>query len=186
MRLLTDPLLRSRVLVLRRRLPLAGVEAAEAPDAVLISHLDRDHLDVSTLRRLPPGTPIIVPRGSAGYLRRRGFDRLVELSEGESTSVGDARVRAVPARHRAAARRGTGPVPALGYVIEAGARIYFAGDTALFDEMDQIGERLDLALLPVWGWGPRLGGGHLDPADAAKRTPDFLVDELPVRLKQGP
>ena len=27
---------------------------------------------------------------------------------------------------------------------------------------------------------------HLDPADAAKRTPNFLVDELPQRLKQGP
>jgi catalase len=27
---------------------------------------------------------------------------------------------------------------------------------------------------------------HLDPADAAKRAPNFLVDELPPRLKQGP
>ncbi len=27
---------------------------------------------------------------------------------------------------------------------------------------------------------------HLDPADAAKRPPNFLVDELPRRLKQGP
>ena len=27
---------------------------------------------------------------------------------------------------------------------------------------------------------------HLDPADAAKQAPNFLVDELPQRLKQGP
>ena len=27
---------------------------------------------------------------------------------------------------------------------------------------------------------------HLDPADAANRAPNFLVDELPQRLKQGP
>jgi catalase len=27
---------------------------------------------------------------------------------------------------------------------------------------------------------------HLDPADAAKRPPNFLVDELPQRLKRGP
>ncbi len=27
---------------------------------------------------------------------------------------------------------------------------------------------------------------HLDKADAAKRAPDFLMDELPQRLKQGP
>jgi catalase len=27
---------------------------------------------------------------------------------------------------------------------------------------------------------------HLDPADAAKRPPDFLMDELPARLQRGP
>ncbi|HLH12489.1 MAG TPA: catalase family peroxidase [Methylovirgula sp.] len=27
---------------------------------------------------------------------------------------------------------------------------------------------------------------HLDPADAAKKAPDFLVDELPARLAKGP
>ncbi|MDU1693102.1 MAG: catalase, partial [Bradyrhizobium sp.] len=27
---------------------------------------------------------------------------------------------------------------------------------------------------------------HLDKADAAKRAPDFLMTELPARLKQGP
>jgi len=27
--------------------------------------------------------------------------------------------------------------------------------------------RLDVALLPVWGWGPTLGMGHLDPERAA-------------------
>ena len=29
-------------------------------------------------------------------------------------------------------------------------------------------ERIDLALLPVGGWGPRLGAGHLDPRRAAE------------------
>mgnify|MGYP003942199099 CR=1 FL=1 len=32
--------------------------------------------------------------------------------------------------------------------------------------MRGLGAPLDLALLPVWGWGPRLGSGHLDPARA--------------------
>ena len=26
---------------------------------------------------------------------------------------------------------------------------------------------LDVALLPVWGWGPSLGPGHMDPEEAA-------------------
>ena len=31
----------------------------------------------------------------------------------------------------------------------------------------EIGGEIDLALLPVWGWGPKLGSGHMDPAQAA-------------------
>jgi len=50
----------------------------------------------------------------------------------------------------------------------AGRRVYFAGDTDLFTEMAALARpRLDLALLPVWGWGPTLGSGHLDPVRAA-------------------
>ena len=35
--------------------------------------------------------------------------------------------------------------------------------------MDGLVSDLDLALIPIWGWGPSLGrGGHLDPATAAR------------------
>jgi L-ascorbate metabolism protein UlaG (beta-lactamase superfamily) len=81
-----------------------------------------------------------------------------------------AHVRAVPARHDG--RRslvGGAPAEALGFVIDAGTRIYFAGDTDLFDGMERIGaDGLDVALLPVWGWGPRIGAGHLTPERAAR------------------
>ena len=47
--------------------------------------------------------------------------------------------------------------------------MYFAGDTDLFDGMGELGEPIDVALLPVWGWGPTLGRGlHLDPLRAAQ------------------
>ncbi len=48
----------------------------------------------------------------------------------------------------------------------ASERVYFAGDTDIFPEMSAI-EGIDLALLPVWGWGPHLGPGHLNPDSAA-------------------
>jgi L-ascorbate metabolism protein UlaG (beta-lactamase superfamily) len=166
--LLTDPLLRGHLLgLLRRRSPLAPLGRAENPDAILISHLHRDHLDLPTLRRFPATTPIVAPRGAARFLGRRGFGEVVELSPGESTPIGDLVVRAVPARHFPSRRSLSARVGSLGYVIEGGPRIYFAGDTELFDEMDQIAGGLELALLPVWGWGPRLGPWHLDPATAA-------------------
>ena len=34
--------------------------------------------------------------------------------------------------------------------------------------MAGIATAMDLALLPVWGWGPTLGPGHLDPEGAAE------------------
>ena len=34
--------------------------------------------------------------------------------------------------------------------------------------METLGQEIDVALLPVWGYGPTLGAGHLDPYKAAK------------------
>ena len=45
--------------------------------------------------------------------------------------------------------------------------MYFAGDTDLFPEMARLAP-VDVALLPVAGWGPKLGPGHLDAARAAQ------------------
>ena len=54
-------------------------------------------------------------------------------------------------------------VEALGYRISGGGKnVYFAGDTDLFEGMSDLGP-LDLALLPVWGWGLSVAAGHLDP-----------------------
>jgi L-ascorbate metabolism protein UlaG (beta-lactamase superfamily) len=52
-------------------------------------------------------------------------------------------------------------------VIEGTQSVYFAGDTDLFEEMRELGP-VDVALVPIWGWGPGLGGGHLDPGRAAE------------------
>ena len=52
-------------------------------------------------------------------------------------------------------------------MLEAGPRVYFAGDTEVFDSMAGLGAP-DVALLPVWGWGPSLGPGHMDPEQAAE------------------
>jgi L-ascorbate metabolism protein UlaG (beta-lactamase superfamily) len=170
--LLTDPLLTDRVVHLRRR---AGVtpRLPGAPDAVLLSHLHADHCHLPSLRAVPGEPLLVVPRGSAGFiaraLGRTTGDRCVELGPGEETTVGTVRVRAVPAAHPG----GRGPwsrqqAVALGFVVEGAARTWYAGDTGLFDAMAGIGP-LDLALVPVGGWGPTLAPhGHLDPADAAE------------------
>jgi L-ascorbate metabolism protein UlaG (beta-lactamase superfamily) len=165
---LTDPVLRRWLGPLRRQGPPVDLELPEAPDAVLISHLHRDHLDLPSLRRLPPATPVVVPRGAAALASRAGGEDVREIGRGETISVGALSVTAVPALHDG--RRGFrgGRWEPLGYVVAGrDQRTYFAGDTDLFSEMSDFGP-LDLALLPVWGWGPSIGRGHLDPAGAAR------------------
>jgi L-ascorbate metabolism protein UlaG (beta-lactamase superfamily) len=167
-RILTDPVLGRRVAHLRRH---ATAPAPLAPvDAVLLSHLHRDHADARSLREVAAqDVPVIVPRGAASTVRRMGPRDVREIAAGGSVQIAEGvTVHAVPAVHdgrRSPLSRSSADT--LGYVIEAGPRIWFAGDTALYDEMSAL-ERPDLALLPIWGWGPTLGGGHMDPLDAAR------------------
>jgi L-ascorbate metabolism protein UlaG (beta-lactamase superfamily) len=56
----------------------------------------------------------------------------------------------------------------LGYLLHGPQRIYFAGDTDLFAGMAELAGHVDVALVPIWGWGPRIPAGHLDPARAAE------------------
>jgi L-ascorbate metabolism protein UlaG (beta-lactamase superfamily) len=181
-RLLTDPVLRGRVAHLHRKVPLFSVE--EEIDAVLISHLHWDHLDMPSLRRLDMDTHLIVPRGSAALVRQRGFKHVEELVPGETTIVGGIEVEATPADHPGK-RFPFGPtVVPMGYMMRGSHKIYFAGDTEEFPEMRAYAPGLDVALLPVWGWGPNLGDGHMDPSDAVEAL-GFLKPRLAIPIHWG-
>jgi L-ascorbate metabolism protein UlaG (beta-lactamase superfamily) len=167
-RLLTDPLLREHLLVVLRRHSGVDREALGRVDGVLISHLHRDHVDLASLRRLGRSVPILAPPRSARFFARRGFTNVSELAPGETANLAGVDVRAVEARHDGGRMFGFGKSGVVGYVVEGPRRVYWAGDTALFDGMRDIGENLDVAMLPIWGWGPTLGPGHLDPERAAQ------------------
>ncbi|MGW1672018.1 MBL fold metallo-hydrolase [Streptomyces sp. NPDC002324] len=171
-RVLTDPLFARRLAHLRRRRGAPPPAEAAVADVALVSHLHADHLHVPSLARLAPGTRLVLPKGASRQvpgLRRLTHLRLSEVAAGDELSIRDLVVRAVPALHDGR-RLPVGPhrSPALGFVIEGDARTYFAGDTGLFREMaDEVGP-VDVALLPVGGWGPHLGEGHLDAGRAAE------------------
>jgi L-ascorbate metabolism protein UlaG (beta-lactamase superfamily) len=181
-RLLTDPLLRPWVLHLRRAVPLSAESLTEL-DAVLISHLHYDHLDLPSLQRLDHGVTVVVPKGAGALVRARAFPSVVEVAAGDATRVGAAVVRATRAEHGSGRALGARS-DALGYVVEGSRRIYFAGDTDLFPEMAQLAPGLDLALVPIWGWGPSLGPGHLDPRGAAEALA-LLRPRLAVPIHWG-
>lgn len=166
--LLTDPALRQRISVLRRHAVPVPRHVTDAVDAVLISHMHHDHLDLPSLRLLGLDTPIITPRGVAALLHAQGFTDVRELSVGQCATVGPVRIEAWPAAHPGG-RGPFGPVAeALGYLIHGSATAYFAGDTDLFGAMHDLRGQVDVALLPVGGWGPTLGEGHLDAERAAE------------------
>ena len=165
-RLVTDPLLRNRVAHLRRVAPV-DTRARRGLDAVLISHAHYDHLDLPSLEKLGKKLPVVVPRGLGGLLRKRKFESVVEVEVGETIRIGALEIRAVPAEHEGSRGPFGASADALGYVITGSKSVYFAGDTDLFDGMHELGP-VDLALLPIWGWGPGLGAGHLDPRRAAE------------------
>ncbi len=167
-RLLTDPVLGPRVGPLVRIARPVGPGTVGHVDAVLLSHLHSDHADVASLRRLPRDVPVIAPRGAGEWLRRMGAREVHELAAGEAVALGPVRVVATPARHEGR-RPPFGPSPdPIGYAVTGSRSVYFAGDTDLFDAMEQLHGVIDVALLPIWGWGPTLGAGHLDPERAAQ------------------
>jgi L-ascorbate metabolism protein UlaG (beta-lactamase superfamily) len=168
-RLLTDPVTRARIGPLRRVEPVPRPSTLAGIDAVMISHLHWDHLDFPSLRDLSHRTPLIAPAGAETWLRASGFRHVQGIGVGETLEVGGVRIEAVPALH-SGFRPPLGPTaPALGFVLRGSRTVYFAGDTDLFDGMTTLRGAVDLALIPVWGWGPTLGRGlHLDPLRAAE------------------
>ena len=167
-RVLTDPVLLARVGHIRRIVPVPRVAALRPLDAILISHAHADHLHLHSLRRIAPGCTLIGPRGSGSLLARARPARVVELAAGDTYDLGPFRVEAVPAEHDDRRHPLGRRIAPLGYVLDSAPRIYFAGDTDLFAGMDALAGRVDVALLPVAGWGPRLPAGHLDPDSAAQ------------------
>ena len=184
-RLLTDPVLRPGFAHIRRHAAPPAPDVAQHVDAVLISHLHLDHLDLPSLRCLDGSFRLLVPRGAGAFLRRKGFGHAEELASGESRDVEGVEVVATPAVHDGRRWPVTGPraIP-IGFVVRAARSVYFAGDTDLFDGMDGLEPGLDLALLPVWGWGPTLGPGHLDPERAA-RAARVLRPRIAVPIHWG-
>ena len=124
---------------------------------------------------------VVVPRGARRLVR--GFTDVREVDVGDEVRIGDVTVHATPAVHHSA-RPGLRSTPSLGFLVSGSRRIYFAGDTDLFDGMAALAGSLDVALLPVAGWGSKVGAGHLDPLRAAQSL-RLLRPRLAVPIHWG-
>lgn len=170
-RVLTDPFLRATLGPLERHGPLPDPLAIEDIDVVVISHGHPDHFDRRSLAMLAGRPTLVVPRGLGPWLRGSTPGDIVELVAGERLTIGALTITGVEARHWIAPNA---PRAApMGFLLDAGARVYFAGDTGRFAAMADLAGRVDVALLPVWTWGPHRGPGHLGPRSAAQALVDI-------------
>jgi len=189
-RLLTDPLLQRHAGLLRRRGDRPDQALWRDPDAVLLSHLHHDHAELSSMRLLAP-VPVLTAPSSARWLVERGLGGVglrnsdwfridpgspgslaVEPAADAALTGSGVRVRLCPAVH------GHRPMPhrpnaANGHLVRgASACLWVAGDTSLYPGMLRLpelaGAPVDVALVPVGGWGPRLSEGHMGPIAAAR------------------
>lgn len=197
--ILTDPIWSLRASPLpwigprRHRSP--GVRKEDLPpiDIVLLSHNHYDHLDLSTLRWLARrrAPSFVVPSGLAGLLRSQNLEPVYELDWGETRTLRQVAIHAVPALHFS----GRGILDRnktlwCGYVIECQNRIvYFAGDTAFGSHFAQIRDKFGpprLALLPIGSYQPRwfMSPVHMGPGEAVQAH-QVLASALSIAIHHG-
>jgi L-ascorbate metabolism protein UlaG (beta-lactamase superfamily) len=131
-------------------------------DLVLVTHGDNDHLNPNTLLQLDPHTPVVIPKldkqppayqvDLRGVLRVLGFDRVIELDEGEHYDLGAIRVSAWPFEGESWEL----DLAKATYLVESpDVSAFFAADSFRMDEtyrtLGARDRRIDLAFMGVSG-----------------------------------
>src|SRR3954449_7120760 len=83
-RIITDPILTSRVVHLRRRVAVPTIEPV---DVVLISHLHMDHLHLRSLKTVTQGARVVAPAGAAKLFRSLDLASLEEVVAGDAVTL---------------------------------------------------------------------------------------------------
>ncbi len=172
--ILTDPNFNNwAVIVHRGREPGIKIENLPKIGAILISHAHRDHLDKWTMEQLPKDTPVLISEGNGDILRDWGFTDVREMNIWNNTAINGIKITAAPANHSGSRNSAFADYPkSLSYIIQGEKTVYFAGDTGLFDELKEIGNRsqIDAALLPIGAYRPRwfMKSHHMSPDDAVQ------------------
>ena len=148
---------------------------------VTSSHAHTDHLDAETYAALRKSNSptLVAPRAERALVAQRwGPDEnpIIFMNEGESQSLGDFQIRAVPAAHDQVERDAEGNCRYLGYVFRFGDfDIYHSGDTVVFPELVEHLRpcNIALAILPINGKVGNMNG--MDAARLARNMNAGLV-----------
>lgn len=135
---------------------------------ILVTHGHGDHLGNTIEIAQQTGATVVAIHELACYLAGKGVAQVMGMNKGGTLSAAGVKVTMTQALHSSSVEEGGRLIPAgeaAGFVVEFanGFRVYHAGDTAVFKDMELIREIYapQLAMLPI--------GSHyvMSPAEAA-------------------
>ncbi len=126
-------------------------------DTLLITHGHFDHFEDAVPVARQTGALTVANFEIFAYLQSQGIENAMPVQKGGTAQVGGIKLTATHAFHSSSIQTEDGSViyggEPMGYIVEfeSGFKLYHAGDTAIFGDMQLIGElyRPDLALLPI-------------------------------------
>ncbi|QDG51786.1 hypothetical protein FIV42_13830 [Persicimonas caeni] len=153
------------------------VDPSELPelDAIIISHDHYDHLDMRAARELAASSnaPFLVPLGVGEHLEVWDIpaDRIREFDWWDETQIGPVTIAATPSRHfsgRGLLNRFS-TLWASWTFVGPEHRVFFSGDTGLFDGFADIADKygpFDIAMYEIGAFNTNWGQIHLGPEGA--------------------
>lgn len=157
-----------------------SVEQLPPIEAVLISHDHYDHLDYETILALKEKTKhFILPLGVQSHLLHWGVskEKIKTLDWWESQTLGSVTINATPARHFSGRKFSQNNTFWNSYALSFGnTKVYFGGDSGIFDEYAIIGEKFggfDVAFMPIGAYNEKWHDIHLDPDEAYQAAMDL-------------
>lgn len=123
-------------------------------DAVVCTHDHLDHLDVEAVPDFDPNITIIAPPSCEKRLKELGREKIKILQTGESVSVGDFTLTAVPAFHT---------IEAMGILLKwKEYKLYFTSDTLYDRRLEEMKKfKPDILFICING---KLGNMNVDEA----------------------
>lgn len=117
-------------------LPLPVEEILEGVEAVIITHLHRDHLDDAAIQSLPKDVVVFCQPEDEGKLIEHGFSNVVKVNDDLQWN-GIKLLRTGGSHGTGELAKAMGPVS--GFVLEADSEetLYIAGDTVWCDETEE-------------------------------------------------
>ncbi len=126
-------------------------------DTILITHGHFDHFADAIPLAQQTGATVVANFEIFSYLQSKGVENVMPMQKGGTAQVGGIKVTATHAFHSSSIAEEDGTIvyagEPMGYILEfeSGFKLYHSGDTAVFGDMQLIGElyQPDLALLPI-------------------------------------